>query len=244
MKLERVSEHIWSLKVWVLIPVRVWLVRDAEGLTLVDAGLSLMTRGILRAVRNLDAGPLQRVLLTHGHPDHVGALKRIVAHSSVPVYAHRIEIPYMQGEAPYPGRKKSQASVPTGLVNPLDEGPDGNLQRMAGLKPYLTPGHSPGHVVYYHEQDRVLIGGDLAMSKHGQVQPPMAMFTSDMDEAIRSLRILHQLDVQRLEICHADPIERPAEHMNAALLQLIETPKTGHETGQIKLRIMGQVRKR
>lgn len=221
MKLERVSEHIWSLKVWVLIPVRVWLVRDAKGVTLVDAGLSFMSRGILRAVESLDAGPLNRILLTHGHSDHVGALKGIVAHTSVPVHAHRIEIPYMEGEAPYPRRKKAQASVPKGLVKPLNEGPDGSILGVAGLKPYLTPGHSPGHVVYYHEQDRVLIGGDLAMTKRGQVRPPMAMFTSDMAEAIQSLKILHRLDVQRLEVCHADPLERPAEHLNAALVRRV-----------------------
>src|SRR5690606_547764 len=61
MRLERVSEHIWSLTVWVLIPVRVWLVRDPEGgVTLVDAGLPFMARGILRAVERLHAGPFSR----------------------------------------------------------------------------------------------------------------------------------------------------------------------------------------
>ncbi|MFO7254325.1 MAG: MBL fold metallo-hydrolase [Bacillota bacterium] len=218
MRLERVSEHIWSLTVWVLIPVRVWLVRDPEGgVTLVDAGLPFTARGILRAVERLHAGPLQRILLTHGHSDHVGALRRIVTQTPVPVYAHAIEIPYLEGALPYPRRKRPQALVPKGLVTPLEEGPDGGLRRVAGLKPYLTPGHAPGHVVYYHEQDQVLIGGDLAMSKKGQVRPPMAIFTGDMEEAIRSLQILRELEIQRLELCHADPVERPAERMEALL---------------------------
>ena len=172
MKLERVSEHIWSLKVWMLIPVRVWIVRDDEGITLVDAGLSFMQRSILRAIESLDAGPLQRILLTHGHGDHVGAVPGIVDQLRIPVYAHRIEIPYMHGERPYPRRKNAQASVPKGLVKPLPEDADGSLHAVAGLKPYLTPGHAPGHVVYYHDQDKVLIGGDLAMTKRGQVRPP------------------------------------------------------------------------
>lgn len=71
--------------------------------------------------------------------------------------------------------------------------------------------------MYYHEQDQVLIGGDLAMSKKGQVRPPMAIFTGDMEEAIRSLQILRELEIQRLELCHADPVERPAERMEALL---------------------------
>lgn len=213
MKLERVSEHIWSLKVWVLIPVRVWLVRGPDGITLVDAGLSFMAKGIMRAIERLHGGPLRRILLTHGHADHVGALASLLRRTSVSVYAHRIEIPYMEGQIAYPRRKKAQASVPKNLVAPLQENSDGCLLPVAGLTPYLTPGHSPGHVVYYHEDDRVLIGGDLLMSKRGQLRTPMAMFTSDMDEAIRSMGILRQLDPLRVEVCHADPVERPAEHL-------------------------------
>lgn len=221
MKLERVSEHIWSVSAWVLIPVRIWLVRDGDGVTLVDAGLSFMKRGIFRAIRGLDTGPLQRILLTHGHADHVGALAGIVAEAPVPVYAHRVELPYMEGAAPYPRRRKAKASVRTGLVQPLPEDAEGNLLAVAGLTPYWTPGHSPGHVVYYHEQDKVLLGGDLAMTKGGQLRPPMAMFTGDMDQALQSLQILRRLDVRRLEVCHAAPIERPAEQLEAALLRRV-----------------------
>lgn len=218
MKLQRVSEHIWSLKAWLLIPVRVWLVRDAGGVTLVDASLPFMKSGIMSAVRSLDAGPLQRVLLTHGHSDHVGALAGIAAAAKVPVYAHRVEIPYMEGEVPYPRRRRAKAAVSKGLVQPLAEAPDGRLRSVAGLAPYWTPGHSPGHVVYYHEQDKVLIGGDLAMTKRGEVRPPMAVFTGDMDAAIRSLESLRRLDVRRLEVCHAKPVDRPAERLSSALL--------------------------
>lgn len=47
MKVERVSEHIWSLTSWELIPVRVWVVTDGDGVTLVDAGLPFMAKRIL-----------------------------------------------------------------------------------------------------------------------------------------------------------------------------------------------------
>ncbi len=221
MKIERVSEHIWALKVWAVIPVRVWLVRENDGVTLVDAGLSFMAKGILRTIERLGVGPLERIILTHGHMDHVGAIKGVLKHASVPVHAHLIEIPYMEGEAPYPRRKRAQASVSKGMVAPLPEVPGDGLQRVAGLKPYLTPGHSPGHVVYYHEEDRVLIGGDLVMSKRGQLRKPMAMFTSDMPEALRSSMILQELDPLRLEVCHADPIERPAAQLNNFLTRVI-----------------------
>lgn len=235
MKLERVSEHIWSLKAWAVIPIRVWLVRDSDGVTLVDAGISTMARGILRTIERLNAGPLKRIILTHGHPDHVGALRRLTGiasaagasgnantaavarPTSVPVYAHRIEIPYMEGDVAYPRRKKAQASVAKGLVEPLLKEADGSLQPVAGMRPYLTPGHSPGHVVYYHEEDRVLIGGDLLMTKQGQLRRPMAIFTGDMDEALRSAAIVQQLSPSRLEVAHAEPVENPADKLDALL---------------------------
>lgn len=219
MKVERVSEHIWSLCVWVLIPVRVWLVKGPDGVSLVDAGLPFMARGILRTVDALGLGPLTRILLTHGHADHVGAILGIQKHVTVPVYAHRIELPYMEGDKAYPRRKKARPSVPKGLVAPLLETSSGSLQDVAGLTPYLTPGHSPGHVVYFHKEDRVLIGGDLAMTKHGALRPPIAMFTSDMDSAIRSMDILRQLEPARLEVCHADPIEQPAQRFDAFMMR-------------------------
>ncbi len=122
MKIEKVSEHIWSLKTWMLIPIHVWIVADEEGLTLVDAGMPMMAKGIMKYMNQLEAGPLRRILLTHGHSDHVGALKSILSETNVPVYAHEIEIPYMEGELIYPRRKKAEHNVAKGIVQPLAGG--------------------------------------------------------------------------------------------------------------------------
>ena len=211
MKLERVSEHIWSVKTWIIVPVRVWLVVDHTGVTLVDAGLPYMARPILQFIEQLNAGPLKRILLTHGHSDHIGALKEIVKNRPVPVFAHHIEIPYMEGRLAYLRHKQPVQHVPYGLVQPLKEEGDGNLAEISGLKPYLTPGHSPGHTAYYHEQDRVLLAGDLFTSKRGKLNRPMPWFTADMAEALRSGAIVNKLNPLRLEICHGGPVMNPAD---------------------------------
>lgn len=208
------SEHIWSLKSWALIPVHVWVVVEDAGVTLVDTGFPFMARGILRFIHGLNTGQLRRILLTHGHSDHVGAANQIVQHEPVPVYAHRIELPYMNGELPYPRRKRPESSIAKGLAQPLSEDRDGNLAMVAGLKPYLTPGHAPGHVVYYHEQDRVLLAGDLFTSKRGKLHCPIPMFTADMAEALRSSSIVKQLQPDRLEVCHGGPVFKPAGHVD------------------------------
>lgn len=234
MRLERVSEHVWSLQSWLLFPVKVWLVKDADGLTLVDTGFSIMADGILRQIERLNLGPLQRILLTHGHGDHVGSVMKIHERYPLPVYAHQIELPYLEGALAYPRRRRAEPGLPKGLVQPLaeesgipsPEGPGAErlagregapLASIAGLRPYLTPGHSPGHVVYYHEQDRVLLGGDLFTAKRGQLRQPMAIFTADMAEAIRSSTILRELQPKRLEVCHGTPVLEPAAQLDAYL---------------------------
>lgn len=213
MKATQISDHIWSLKTWIMIPIHVWIVTDEEGVTLVDAGIPQMANGILKFIKKLQAGPLKRILLTHGHSDHVGSIKRILQTYPVPVYAHRIEIPYMEGDLPYPRRKKAVQFVIKGLSQALQQNEQGNFHTIGGLTPYFTPGHSPGHVAYYHEKDQVLLAGDLFTSKNGNLKRPMPIFTADMQEAIRSSSILLDLNPKRLEICHGDSVYSPADQL-------------------------------
>lgn len=220
MKIRKVSEHIWSLKTWMIIPIHVWVVVDEDGVTLVDAGISTMAKGITEFIHQLGAGPLRRILLTHGHSDHVGAIKTILKENKVPVYAHHIEIPYMEGDLPYPRRKKSEQTVAKQLVQTLQVDEHGSLVSVAGLTPYWTPGHSPGHVVYYHEKDQVLLSGDLFTSKKGKLHQPMAIFTADMNEAIRSSSIIEQLKPKQLEVCHGNPVLNPAGHLDEYIQQM------------------------
>jgi glyoxylase-like metal-dependent hydrolase (beta-lactamase superfamily II) len=214
MKVKQISEHVWSLSLWFIIPLHVWLVTDEDGITLVDAGIPNMAKGILKTIEGLKVGPIQRILLTHGHSDHVGAIKSILEVKDIPVYAHAIEIPYIEGELPYPRRKKAAESVANQIVQPLPETEHGKLQSFAGLTPYLTPGHSPGHVVFYHEKDEVLLAGDLFTSKKGKLKRPMPMFTADMNEALESSDILSQLKPKRLEVCHGEPVFQPADQLD------------------------------
>jgi glyoxylase-like metal-dependent hydrolase (beta-lactamase superfamily II) len=215
MKLERVSPHIWSLQIRLVIPIRIWLVAGVDGLTLVDAGLALMERGVRKAIAQLDAGELQRILLTHGHPDHTGAITSLRKTRPVPVFAHEAELPYLEGREPYPRRKKAAASVTPGLVEALPAGTAGQLEVIGGLVPYLAPGHSPGHTVYHHEQDDVLLAGDLFTSRNGRLRRPMALFTSDMQQAVASAALVGQLKPAQLEISHGSAVREPAEQLTA-----------------------------
>ncbi|WP_314585657.1 MBL fold metallo-hydrolase [Paenibacillus terrigena] len=224
MKWTQVSEQIWRGKGWLIfpfIPVHVWLVHDdAEGgWTLVDAGMKNMAQGVLAHVKQLNQGPIRTIVLTHGHIDHVGVIDAIVEETGAKVYAYAEEIPYMEGERMYPRRKKIEFNVKRGLAQPLPVNEQGELLPVGGLTPYFAPGHSPGHVVFYHEGDEILLAGDLFTSNRSgsKLKRPMPMFTADMDQAMKSARIVEKLKPRQLEVCHGSAVVNPVSQLQAYL---------------------------
>jgi len=230
MKIRRISDHTYTLGIWVIIPIHVWIVVEDDGLTLVDAGIGPMARSILRFVDRLGKGKLKRILLTHGHADHVGAVFPLKRRHDIPVLVHPIELPYMDGRLPYLRRNKAVAFRPPGVAAPLDPDAEGRPEKVGSLRPYLTPGHSPGHVVYMHEEDGVMLAGDLFTSRKGRLRRPIPPFTGDMAEAVCSSSVLDVVRPRQLEVCHGDSsVRNSADQLEAYLSEtrhLVE--KTGN----------------
>src|SRR4051812_15537368 len=76
---------------------------STENWVLIDAGLPGTANAIRRAVdaRFGDSRP-ECIILTHAHADHAGALENLVDDWQVPVFAHDLELPYLNGVAAYP----------------------------------------------------------------------------------------------------------------------------------------------
>ncbi|MEW9502423.1 MBL fold metallo-hydrolase [Jeotgalibacillus marinus] len=219
MKVLKVSPNIYKIEHWFCLKISAWIVRAGDGVYIVDTGMTFMGKRILKEAQKL--GQIKGILLTHGHSDHVGGIKKIVESMKVPVYAHRNDIKHMEGKEPFPGRKKREFLVQLGIVQPLEEMSDGTLKNMEDLIPIHTPGHSPGHVSYYHEKDQVLIGGDLFTSKKGELKRPIAMFTAKMDEAVESGRIVKTLKPKIVSICHGTDIEEPHQQIEKYLSKFL-----------------------
>ena len=56
-----------------VFPVNCYLVRDDEGLTLIDAAIPGSAPAIVAAARELGQ-PIRRIVLTHAHSDHIGSV--------------------------------------------------------------------------------------------------------------------------------------------------------------------------
>src|SRR5690606_16681991 len=75
-----------------------------RGWVLIDSGVYGSAGAIRKAAASRfgeDARPAC-IVLTHGHFDHVGALRTLAEEWDVPVYAHELEMPYITGRSSYP----------------------------------------------------------------------------------------------------------------------------------------------
>jgi len=81
-----------------------FLGRPGGSWVLVDAGLPGRANQIIEAAEaRFGAGIApEAIVLTHGHFDHAGSALPLAEYWNVPIYAHRLEMPYLIGKSDYP----------------------------------------------------------------------------------------------------------------------------------------------
>jgi glyoxylase-like metal-dependent hydrolase (beta-lactamase superfamily II) len=151
-----------------------FLGRSGGSWVLVDAGLPGWANQIIEAAEaRFGAGvPPEAIILTHGHFDHAGSALALAEYWDAPVYAHRLEKPYLTGRSAYPPPdptiggaiaflSRFMPSGPRNLSTRLHELQPNELPGAAGWEWLATPGHSPGHISLFRPSDRVLLAGDV-----------------------------------------------------------------------------------
>src|ERR1700681_3484868 len=147
--------------------------RPGGAWVLVDTGLPGCSREIIGAAEarfGASARP-EAIILTHGHFDHAGSALALAEHWDVPIYAHRLEMPYLTGRSPYPPPDPTIGGaiaflsrfIPSrgmDLGDRIRELQANEIPSIPGWEWLATPGHSPGHISLFRSSDRVLLAGD------------------------------------------------------------------------------------
>ncbi|QBH95810.1 MBL fold metallo-hydrolase [Limnobaculum zhutongyuii] len=104
---------------------------------------------------------LVKVLLTHGHLDHVGAASKMARRYSVPIVGpHKDDAFLLETLLEQSARFGLEHSTPFVPDRWLDEGDTvkfGNVELLVRH----TPGHTPGHVIFFSESTRLASVGDV-----------------------------------------------------------------------------------
>lgn len=200
---------------------RVYLSQDPDGLTIIDTSIAASGAKILKQLAGAGHKPtdVKRILITHAHPDHVGALPALKRATGAQVIASPIERPVIEGLMAIPRPPPERFSALARRLRPpetrLEPTPvdrevlDGELlpEIMGGLQVVATPGHAPGHLAFWQPERRVLFCGDVIF-RLPNLRLPFAFFTVDMEENKCSIKRVAEMDPAIVCFGHGGPLTR------------------------------------
>ncbi|MBI2962224.1 MAG: MBL fold metallo-hydrolase [Deltaproteobacteria bacterium] len=186
--------------------------------TLIDAALGVGPNlDALRAELEAFGGVVERILITHIHPDHLGGALELRAALGARLGMHASRRGY-------------------GGVDPDWLYQDGDAVRFDGgvLRVVHTPGHESGHCCFYEPERRWLFTGDHVV---GQGTVVIAPPNGDMGDYITSLRRLLELPARLLLGAHGpvitDPRAKIQEYIDHRLMrerQVLDSLRAGLRT--------------
>lgn len=154
-----------------------------EGATIIDPAVddNAYLDAIIQA--GAERGGIRRILITHGHPDHVGGAETLRKHLGVSIYAFsRQGVPFADEE------------IAVGMTFPAG---DDTLQAIH------TPGHRFDHLSFLLERQRTLFAGDLISGITTNVIAPPE---GDMLDYLNSLKRLQEVDISEIVPAHGPTI--------------------------------------
>jgi glyoxylase-like metal-dependent hydrolase (beta-lactamase superfamily II) len=232
---------------------------DDGGTMLVDTGLGLPDAGERWSEVLAETGPPTRIVITHFHPDHVGAAAIVAGIAAAPVHQGTLDYEYCRRAWTAETAERSWAhllehGMPTEeadsvrhhqellitfvhyAVDPLPLVPG---EVVGGWEVLHLPGHADGHIALL--RDGVLVAGDTLL---GGITPNVGLWPGSAPDPLgdyrRSLERIVELAPQLALPGHGERILDPAgrareilEHhddrLERTLAALADEPRSGYE---------------
>ncbi len=184
---------------------------DGERLFLIDTGIAGAEKLFARALEAIgkSLADIDVLILTHSHPDHIGAAGRLQARSGAEVWAHPDERPWMEdvgrqaSERPVPGFT-AMVSGPVRIGRTLEEGDAFSVAEGWTFTVLHTPGHSRGSISLLAEEQGVLFCGDAVPQPGG-----LPIYEDVLALAFSLVRLAKIGNLRALHSSWADPLFGP-----------------------------------
>jgi glyoxylase-like metal-dependent hydrolase (beta-lactamase superfamily II) len=200
---------VWQLSGRPRNAINVYLVEDV----LIDAATR---RAPKRILGQLQGRKVSAHALTHAHPDHQGASSAVCDALGIPYWVGEKDVPLAEdldqmraSQKPHPLNRMIMRFW-SGPARPVDrhlrEGDE-----VAGFQVLDVPGHSPGHIAYWRDSDRVLILGDVlnnmdVVTGRAGLKDPKPYFTQNPSLNRDSARKLATLEPKLALFGHGAPL--------------------------------------
>ena len=209
MAIRPVAEDVWQVYG---VPSHAINAYVAGGI-LIDSMTRWAASLVLSAVRR---HPVTAVALTHCHPDHQGTAAAVCDALGISLACHQADVAWMEGSLPLTFRSRTINRIQYAWAGPPHRVDrvlhDGDM--VGDFRVVHTPGHTPGHVIYFRDADRLAIAGDIVSNlnpytRSVRLAEPPERFSTDPQENRRSLRTLIQLDPAVVCFGHGPPLRDP-----------------------------------